>query len=67
MDRISRSVERRRSGEPVRLVYDRDMAPDTLDYLKRYYISILMIPFRQVANTTISEISLNSRIWAEPI
>ncbi|MGV4529737.1 polyphosphate kinase 1 [Ornithobacterium rhinotracheale] len=35
MDRISHSVERRRSGEPVRLVYDRDMAPDTLDYLKK--------------------------------
>ncbi len=34
MDRIARSVERRRSGEPVRLVYDKDMAPDTFEYVK---------------------------------
>lgn len=35
MDRISRSVEGRRSGEPVRLVHDREMANDTLAYLKQ--------------------------------
>ncbi len=34
MDRIARSVERRRSGEPVRLVYDKDMAADTFEYVK---------------------------------
>lgn len=35
MDIISRSVERRRRGEPVRLVYDRDMSHDMLGYLKK--------------------------------
>lgn len=35
MDRIARGVEGRRSGEPVRLVYDRDMSRETLDYLKK--------------------------------
>lgn len=35
MDRISRSVEGRRSGEPVRLVHDREMANETLAYLKQ--------------------------------
>lgn len=35
LDRISRSVEGRRTGEPVRLVYDREMADDTLDYVKK--------------------------------
>ena len=35
MDRISRSVEGRRSGEPVRLVYDKAMAEDTLEYVKK--------------------------------
>lgn len=35
MDRISRSVEGRRRGEPVRLVYDKDIAEDTLNYLKK--------------------------------
>ena len=34
MDRISRSVEGRRKGEPVRLVYDKAMAADTLEYVK---------------------------------
>lgn len=34
MDRIARSVEGRRRGEPVRLVYDKDIAPDTLEYVK---------------------------------
>ena len=34
MDRISRSVEGRRTGEPVRLVYDKEMAYDTLEYVK---------------------------------
>lgn len=34
MDRIARSVEGRRSGEPVRLVYDKAMADDTLEYVK---------------------------------
>lgn len=34
MDRIERSVEGRRRGEPVRLVYDKDMAQDTLEYVK---------------------------------
>ena len=34
MDRIERSVEGRRRGEPVRLVYDKDMAEDTLEYVK---------------------------------
>ena len=35
MDRIARSVEGRRSGEPVRLVYDKGMAKDTLNYVKK--------------------------------
>lgn len=35
MDRISRSVAGRRRGEPVRLVYDKDMSKDTLEYLKK--------------------------------
>ncbi|MDO5656013.1 MAG: polyphosphate kinase 1 [Flavobacteriaceae bacterium] len=34
LDRISRSVEGRRSGEPVRLVYDKEMSADTLEYIK---------------------------------
>ncbi|MXV38378.1 polyphosphate kinase 1 [Flavobacteriaceae bacterium Ap0902] len=34
LDRMSKSLEGRRSGEPVRLVYDKEMAPDTLEYIK---------------------------------
>lgn len=34
MERISQSVEGRRSGDPVRLVYDRKMSKDTIEYLK---------------------------------
>lgn len=34
MERISKSVERRRRGEPVRLVYDKEMSEDMLNYLK---------------------------------
>lgn len=35
MERISQSVEGRRSGDPVRIVYDKKMAIDTLEYLKK--------------------------------
>ena len=35
MERISKSVERRRRGEPVRLVYDKEMSEDMLNYLKQ--------------------------------
>ncbi|MDO5509840.1 MAG: polyphosphate kinase 1 [Weeksellaceae bacterium] len=37
MEKISRSVDDRRKGEPVRMVYDREMAPDTLLYLKKVF------------------------------
>lgn len=35
MERIEKSVEGRKNGEPVRLVYDRTMSPGMLDYLKK--------------------------------
>ncbi len=34
MEQIEKSVEGRKSGEPVRLVYDRNMSLDMLNYLK---------------------------------
>lgn len=33
LEKVSKSLEGRRKGEPVRIVYDRELAPDTLEFL----------------------------------
>lgn len=39
LEKVAKSLEGRRKGEPVRLVYDRELAKDTLDFLL-YKLSI---------------------------
>lgn len=33
LEKVAKSLEGRRKGEPVRIVYDRELAPDTLEFL----------------------------------
>src|SRR5690606_25644605 len=35
LEKVAKSLEGRRKGEPVRIVYDRDISQDTLDFLIR--------------------------------
>src|SRR5690606_12356762 len=35
LEKVAKSLEGRRKGEPVRIVYDRELAQDTLDYLTK--------------------------------
>ena len=35
VEKIAKSLENRRKGEPVRIVYDKDLNPEILDFLKR--------------------------------
>ena len=36
LEKMSRSIRDRRTGDPVRLIYDQDISPDLLHYLKKY-------------------------------
>ncbi len=35
LEKMERSVKKRRRGDPVRMVYDQEIAPDTLEYFRR--------------------------------
>src|SRR5690606_18543372 len=35
LEKVAKSLEGRRKGEPVRIVYDREIAPDTLQFLTK--------------------------------
>ncbi len=35
LEKMERSVKKRRKGDPVRMVYDQEIAPDTLEYFRR--------------------------------